>query len=131
MFKTIKTTIVIARLILTFVSAGVAQNINRQIQSSRPSQLVQTRNWEVDQSVAVATRHINDYWRGAFARGGIRNYVAPAVYRSPRRLNNALYVPSMHAIYYDYDFFNEQLRTHGDFAVVTILAHEWGHAMQH
>lgn len=129
--QTVKKIIVTASLILAFVSVGVAQNTNRQFQASRPVQVAQSSRWEVDQLVAVATRYINQYWRDAFARGGVRNFVAPSVYRSPRKLNNAFYSPAMHAIYYDHDFFNEQMRKHGDFAVVTILAHEWGHAMQH
>jgi predicted metalloprotease len=118
-------------VIFTLAAASAAQSSHRQFQGSRFAPVVQSRNWEVDELVSVATRYINQYWRDAFARGGVRNYVAPAVYRSTRRLDNALYVPSMHAIYYDYNFFNEQMRKHGDFAVVTILAHEWGHAMQH
>jgi len=131
MMRTMKKIIVTASLILTFVSVGTAQTSNRQFQVSRPAQVAQSSRWEVDQLVAVATRYINQYWRDAFARGGVRNYVAPYVYRSTRRLDNAYYSPAMHAIYYDYDFFNDQMRKHGDFAVVTILAHEWGHAMQH
>ncbi len=85
--------------------------------------------WEVEELVKTATYYINAYWREVFAANRLR-YVAPSVYRAPRRIQNALYVPSAHAIYYDYDFFYEQMSRHGDFAVVTILAHEWGHAIQ-
>ncbi|MEW6126208.1 MAG: neutral zinc metallopeptidase [Acidobacteriota bacterium] len=86
-------------------------------------------NWEVDELVRTAGFYINAYWREVFAANGLR-YTAPTVYRASQPLRNALYIPSAHAIYYDYNFFYAQMAKHGDFAVVTILAHEWGHAVQ-
>ncbi len=130
MLQTIKKTIGIAALVLTFATVGTAQNTNRQFQVSRVAPSVQSQNWEVSQLVSAAAKYLDQYWSAAFARGGNRNYRAPMVYRSSQRINNAYYKAADHAIYYDYYFFSEQMRKHGDFAVVTIMAHEWGHAMQ-
>jgi len=44
--------------------------------------------------------------------------------------NNAFYCPADRTIYYDVNFLGRILRTEGDFAVVTVLAHEWGHHLQ-
>jgi predicted metalloprotease len=45
-------------------------------------------------------------------------------------LDNAFYCDRDHAIYYDLNFLGRQLQTDGDFAPVTIIAHEWGHLIQ-
>lgn len=61
-------------------------------------------------------------------------------YRSPRRLRhyysrsaadyNAYYMARTHTIHYDVNLMTDQLNQLGDFAPATILAHEWGHALQ-
>lgn len=44
--------------------------------------------------------------------------------------NNAFYCALDHRIYYHEPFIDRQLEQIGDFAVVFVLAHEWGHLMQ-
>jgi hypothetical protein len=44
--------------------------------------------------------------------------------------SGALWCPVDGHIYFDYSFFRGQLAQFGDFAIVTILAHEWGHLNQ-
>lgn len=61
-------------------------------------------------------------------------------YTSPRRLvyytsrsaaeYNAYYLGRTHGIYYDVNLMTDHLNHFGDFAPVTILAHEWGHSLQ-
>lgn len=96
--------------------------------------VVPSHNWEVNELVRVSGYYINQYWRQTFAANGL-TYTPPRVlplYDAPKELRgNAAYVGATNTIYYDYNFFNRQLTTHGDFAVVTILAHEWGHLAQH
>jgi uncharacterized protein len=145
MVKKIKNNLIAITLILTFTLFSVAQGVKPEthiindpytnasafqpLSLNVTSQVAVATTWEVDELVKTAAHYINAYWREVFAANRLR-YVAPTVYRSPRRIENALYLPSSHAIYYDYDFFNGQMAKHGDFAVVTILAHEWGHAIQ-
>jgi predicted metalloprotease len=86
-----------------------------------------------------AAEHINAFWAESFRQSGIR-YVPPlefVAYNEPVETEcgpaepyNAFYCALSHSIYYHYDFLQEQLDTDGDFAPVTILAHEWGHLVQ-
>jgi predicted metalloprotease len=55
----------------------------------------------------------------------------------PVGANNAYYCPNDHTIYYDVLFLARMMRTvgaglgtDGDMAPITIIAHEWGHAVQ-
>ena len=145
MVKKIKTHLIALTLMFSFALFTAAQAINPETPASQATpahvnafqsttfdftgEVAPVTNWEVNELVSTASSYINAYWKNVFAANGLR-YVAPTVYRSPQRIQNALYVPSAHAIYYDYDFFYAQMIKHGDFAVVTILAHEWGHAIQ-
>src|SRR5688572_18762657 len=93
----------------------------------------------IQELMEVAAEYINEYWAAEFAEAGAR-YEPPtevvAYTREintpcgPAILNNAFYCPNSHGIYYDLNFLQEQLDTDGDFAPVTILAHEWGHLVQ-
>jgi hypothetical protein len=86
-----------------------------------------------------AAEDINAFWINEFREAGVR-YDPPAdfvAYNSEIQtacgsalLNNAFYCGPAHGIYYHFDFLQEQLDTDGDFAPVTILAHEWGHLVQ-
>ncbi|HKP52611.1 MAG TPA: neutral zinc metallopeptidase [Chloroflexia bacterium] len=86
-----------------------------------------------------AAEDINSFWAGEFRQAGIR-YRPPVDFVAytqqvrtacgPAVLNNAFYCPGSHGIYYDYNFLLDQLASDGDFAPVTILAHEWGHLVQ-
>lgn len=48
----------------------------------------------------------------------------------PAVIDNASYCSRNHTIYYDYNLINRVYRDVGDFAAVSIIAHEWGHALQ-
>lgn len=45
-------------------------------------------------------------------------------------LQNAFYCRISHSIYYDENFLREMCHKNGDYAVVTVLAHEWAHLVQ-
>jgi uncharacterized protein len=86
-----------------------------------------------------AAQDLDTFWTEVFKESGVR-YRPPADFLpytrpvqtacGPAVLNNAFYCPRAHGIYYDYNFLQDQLNDDGDFAPVTILAHEWGHLVQ-
>ncbi len=85
--------------------------------------------------IEFARRDINQYWAGRVT--GYRPPVDVVMVRAPQATDcgsfpepNARYCPETRKIYWDADFFTEQLAI-GDFAPVFILAHEWGHLVQH
>lgn len=45
-------------------------------------------------------------------------------------MNNAFYCSASNSIYYDYNFMSRMYSQVGDYAAVSILAHEWGHLVQ-
>jgi uncharacterized protein len=45
-------------------------------------------------------------------------------------VNDISYCGADNSIYYDYQFLNDLYTNIGDYAVVTVLAHEWGHSVQ-
>lgn len=95
--------------------------------------------------VKLGMQTVTQFWQAKFAQNGIY-YRAPQVkyYTSPVNsgcgklpMNNAAYCPADHTIYFDAVFFvrvmkviGENLKTDGDMAIIFILAHEWGHAVQ-
>jgi uncharacterized protein len=98
------------------------------------------QEWELDELVELAALDINDFWEGVFDEIDER-YVAPDVEVSGRaefrtgcgRISaevGPFYCPPDHKIYLPEWFMDYELETVGDFAVVVILAHEWGHAIQ-
>ncbi len=91
-------------------------------------------------TLAEASRDdINEFWDQAF-RGGGRPYEAPAdfvAYDKPidtgcgeSEPDNAFYCGKDHAIYYDVRFLGREFASHGEYAPVFIIAHEWGHLVQ-
>lgn len=97
------------------------------------------------QKLAFAHRLLHEFWSDTFRSRGWR-YTAPGLvpYNSqfgtpcgPTIPNNAFYCRGDHTIYFDVNFFaNEMARagrslgTDGDTAPIVILSHEWGHAVQ-
>jgi predicted metalloprotease len=123
---------------LAVVSFGQTPSNPRLAPHTKPAirvaAVAPSHNWEVNELVRVSGYYINQYWSQTFTANGLP-YTPPRVlplYDPPKALSgNAAYVGATNTIYYDYNFFYRQLTTHGDFAVVTILAHEWGHLAQH
>lgn len=97
------------------------------------------KDWRIEDLIEAATQDIDQFWRQTFAEKGWR-YVPPKMvqpYTRPIRTpcggaspNNAFYCARSNSIYYDIGFLDTQLTRDGDFAVVTILAHEWAHLIQ-
>jgi uncharacterized protein len=100
----------------------------------------QAQEWDLDELVDLAALDINDFWEGVFEEIDER-YVAPDVEITSRATLNTgcgrissdvgpFYCPPDHKIYLPDWFMEYELEAVGDFAVVVILAHEWGHAVQ-
>jgi hypothetical protein len=45
-------------------------------------------------------------------------------------MNNAFYCSASNSIYFDYNFISKVYSQVGDYAAVSIIAHEWGHLVQ-
>lgn len=45
--------------------------------------------------------------------------------------NNAFYCPADSTVYLDYEYLNSQIARYGDYGAGGIIAHEWGHRIQH
>lgn len=98
--------------------------------------------WE---KVKLGMQTVSQFWQVKFSHNGFY-YRQPQVkyYTSPVKsgcgtlpMNNAAYCPADHTIYFDAVFFvrvmkviGQNLKTDGDMAIIFILAHEWGHAVQ-
>jgi|JFJP01.1.fsa_nt_gi hypothetical protein len=92
----------------------------------------------------LTVKDIDTFWRTSF-EAQHWTYRAPDVIQgyTPRQSiftgcgrtipNNAFYCFLDNGIYYDVNFLQRQVlgqEQHGDFGVVTVLAHEWGHQIQ-
>lgn len=85
--------------------------------------------------VNVARADIDRFWRGR-----VKGYTSPAdvvMFQAPATTDcgkfdrpNAFYCSSTQKIYWDASLFAAQYQI-GDYAPVFILAHEWGHLVQH
>ncbi|MCC6614291.1 MAG: neutral zinc metallopeptidase [Anaerolineae bacterium] len=88
----------------------------------------------------IAAEDINDFWMNTFKDYGYQ-YTEPQIVLFDRsRVSTGcgvapqevgpFYCNIDHTMYYPEWFMDQQWRTFGDYAVVTIIAHEWGHAIQ-
>lgn len=90
------------------------------------------------EKVIFANSDINRFWQRTFI--SLRKpWLRPKSYgyrRSVRTpcgqasLNNAIYCVRNHSIYLNYALLNQANRQTGDFGAITIVAHEYGHAVQ-
>jgi hypothetical protein len=97
----------------------------------------------MDSIIRLGTTDLNHFWGAVFISGRFLPYRAPAApqaYTRPRGtpcgpavLGNAFYCPLDHGVYYDLGLMQRVYGTagFGDFGALTILAHEWSHAVQH
>jgi predicted metalloprotease len=88
--------------------------------------------------LTFASGDINSFWLQNF-NANRRRYTRPSMfyYLVPMRtpcgvtlMNNAFYCPASNSIYYDYNFISKMYSGVGDYAAVSIIAHEWGHLVQ-
>lgn len=88
----------------------------------------------------IAAEDINDFWSEIFKQYGYE-YSQPRVFLHNRAQVSTgcgaapaqvgpFYCNVDHAMYFPQAFMDDQWRRIGDYAVVTIIAHEWGHAVQ-
>jgi hypothetical protein len=95
-----------------------------------------TKDMPLSELIEDANRTIERYWQWTAASMRLR-------ISSPRLisitngaatpcgpLRDAFYCAANNTIYYDYQFMNRLYSNIGDYAVVTVLAHEWGHCVQ-
>jgi predicted metalloprotease len=96
------------------------------------------RGQPLHDKITFANGDINRVWVRLFRALG-RSWVPPRSYifsghiRTPCGIlghGNAQYCPRNHAIYLNLSFVHRVNHQVGDFAVVTVLAHEFGHAVQ-
>lgn len=93
----------------------------------------------IEDLIELARADVDAFWEARFDFDGIL-YDPPIKFQAYSTeiqtdcglalLNNAFYCSADHSIYYDIDFFQDQLDGNGDFAPVLIIAHEWGHLVQ-
>jgi predicted metalloprotease len=88
--------------------------------------------------LTFASADINRYWVKTFT-ANTRLYTQPKMFYyvepiktpcGPSVMNNAFYCRTSNTIYYDYNFINRMYSSVGDYAAVSIIAHEWGHLVQ-
>jgi uncharacterized protein len=88
--------------------------------------------------ISYAPKNIDSFWADSFAGAKVPyRRVAVVFYDQPIETpcgkgiaNNAFYCEKSNTIYADIDFLYRQFLSYGDYAVVNILAHEFGHAVQ-
>ena len=93
----------------------------------------------IEDLIELGRSQVDKFWEESFAADGVA-YEGPkkfVAYSTPIKtgcgeasLHNAFFCGADHSIYYDIDFFQEELDTNGDYSPVFILAHEWGHLVQ-
>ncbi|MCI0487247.1 MAG: neutral zinc metallopeptidase [Blastocatellia bacterium] len=100
----------------------------RRVSAPSNNELQQLRS-----KIGSASRFLDTFWQRTFSAYR-RRYTSPRVYASG---SSAFYRSQTHSIHFDPAFFVRQMRaaaeqsqTDGDFAPITILAHEWGHSVQ-
>lgn len=94
----------------------------------------------LDEIFQLGMADLNDYWSGVFQQEQIRYDRPEVVLFDERSISSGcgrlraeygpVYCPRDNTSYYPRAFMQEQLEEVGDFAVVVIIAHEWGHAVQ-
>lgn len=100
----------------------------------------QNRQWNVRDLLELGALDINEYWAAVFEENNLRYSRPNVILFQARRINSGcgvadartgpFYCGRDHTIYLPQNFMQSYLNNVGDFAVVLILAHEWGHAVQ-
>jgi predicted metalloprotease/RsiW-degrading membrane proteinase PrsW (M82 family) len=118
-------------LSMALVAAAVGSASASRAQAPRPAAV----DPQLVRLVALARNHLDRYWSGQ-----IRNYVAPVdviMMQVPAETDcgvieapNAMYCSPANKVYWDAGLLSRQYDL-GDFAPIFVIAHEWGHAVQH
>lgn len=94
----------------------------------------------LEQIFDIAAEDINTFWIQAFREYGYpydeprivlhdRSQISSGCGVAPAQVG-PFYCSADHSQYYPFRFMDQQWKQFGDFAVVTIIAHEWGHTIQ-
>jgi hypothetical protein len=122
----------LALITLVLVLLGFSSTLRESTASAKPPDM------PLNELLPAASADINNFWMQSFVAGRLR-YTTPSMtyYVQPIRtacgiatLNNAFYCSASNSIYYDYNFMRRMYSGVGDYAAVSILAHEWGHLVQ-
>lgn len=106
-----------------------------------PKPAVVLTDMPFEQLVNVTSGLLDDFWRKSFQemrwqkpystpKGLIPYYQPIQSGCGMLTMNNAFYCPADQKIYYDDNLMRGLYQEPGDYAAVTVLAHEWGHAVQ-
>ena len=108
--------------------------------SSNRDEVSGTVPTSLEQIFDIAAEDINDFWDATFKEYGY-DYTEPQIVLFDRSQVSTgcgvapaqvgpFYCNIDHTMYYPYNFMYQQWQRFGDYAVVTIIAHEWGHSVQ-
>lgn len=96
-----------------------------------------TKDMPLSELITDANKAIERFWQGTAALMRLPRITSPRLISMTDgsatpcgRLREAFYCAENNTIYYDYQFMNQLYNDIGDYAVVTVLAHEWGHSIQ-
>jgi predicted metalloprotease len=94
----------------------------------------------LEQIFEIAAEDINTFWQQQFSAYGYPYREPRVVLHDRAQISTGcgvapaqvgpFYCSADHSMYYPFRFMDQQWKQFGDFAVVTIIAHEWGHAVQ-
>ncbi len=113
-------------------TASVTEANRNQVEGVVPTSL--------EQIFDIAAEDINTFWIETFQEYGYpyreprivlhdRSQVSTGCGTAPAQVG-PFYCSADHSQYYPFRFMDGQWKQFGDFAVVTIIAHEWGHTIQ-
>jgi predicted metalloprotease len=128
------TSLVAPLAVMTFILVILAG----PARSSKSAAAPKPPDLPLNQLLPFAAADINKFWHQSFYASRLR-YVTPTMvpYNQPigtpcgnAVMNNAFYCSASNSIYYDYNFMSRMYSRVGDYAAVSILAHEWGHLVQ-
>jgi uncharacterized protein len=142
------TYITLVLMFLSFLSsdaeAGTFDHY-KQTEAAPPVEITEQDVKFAKEKVALGMRTLDDYWEQVFKNSRMP-YSSPDVYYYYRPvetdcgvipMENAVFCGRDNSIYFDIYFFTRMMKavgnelgTDGDMAVITVLAHEWGHSVQ-
>jgi uncharacterized protein len=114
--------------------------LNQPVQPA-PKPVMPLTDMPFEQLVNATSGLLDDFWRQSF-----KDMRWQATYNTPKSIvpysepfqsacgmitmNNAFYCPADQKIYFDDNLLRSLYQDPGDYAAVTVFAHEWGHSVQ-